>query len=106
MHGRHAEDAEHLATNELLDRAAVTLEHGGHVLEEARGHEPQRLGVESVGDDVAQKDGDGLARLNRGVHGERSAASAAVRGITFVRLAARCASRLMCRCGPDGDHVE
>ena len=81
-YGRDAEDGHHLVADELLDRAPVPLDRGCGQVEEARHHIPERLGVDPPGelgerDDVAEEHGDRLARLERGVGRERSAACVA-----------------------------
>ena len=44
QHGR-AEDGHHRVADELLDRPAVPLERGPHLVEVARHHAPHQLGV-------------------------------------------------------------
>jgi len=62
-HG-HAEDRHHGVPDELLDRAAMTLDHGPHRLEVARHHSAPALGVEPFSKSrgaghVAEDHGDG-----------------------------------------------
>ena len=66
MRGRHAEHAHHRIADEFLDRSAVTLDHGARVVEPARDHAAERLGVESLAElrrpgDVGEEDGDRAA---------------------------------------------
>jgi len=74
-HQRYAEHGHHLVADELLDRAAVALNHTGTELEEVGHDAPQRLGVESLGesggrDDVAEQHRHRLARLQGRVDGK------------------------------------
>ena len=46
VHGRQAEDGHDRVADELLDHAAVPLEHRLHVVEVAREHLAQRLRVD------------------------------------------------------------
>ena len=67
-HDRETEDRHDRVADELLDDAAVTLQHATHLLEVAR-HEPvERLGVERLPErrrsgQVCKDDSDGLADL-------------------------------------------
>ena len=94
---RHAEDAHHRVADELLDDAAVPLEHRLHLLEVARHDAPQRLGVELLSElrrarDVREHDRHDLARLalGRGGVAERGSARWAE---ASVRIALRPACR-------------
>ena len=49
VHCGHAEDGHDLVADELLDRAAVRLDRGLHLLEVPRHHLPQRLRVDPLG---------------------------------------------------------
>ena len=69
MHHRDAEDGHDLVSDELLDGAAVRLDHGRGPLEEAEHEMAKRLGVEPARelgecDEVAEEDRDRLASLD------------------------------------------
>src|SRR4029079_6600835 len=74
-HQRYAEHGHHLVADELLDRAAVALDHTDAELEEVGHDAPQRLGVESLGesggrDNVTEQHRHRLARLQGRVDGK------------------------------------
>ena len=65
VHERHAEDGHHRVADELLDGAAVPLQHDARLVEVAQHHAPGRLRVDRLAegrraDDVAEEDRDGL----------------------------------------------
>jgi hypothetical protein len=69
------EDSHHRVADELLDRAAVSLDDRLHALEIASKERSYRLGVERLperrrANHVAEEDGDGLSLL--GGRGSRS----------------------------------
>ena len=91
----HAEERHHRVAHELLDGAAVTLDHGAHGVEVLRHDRTQGFGIESLGTGrgprhVAEQGGDDLAhvalRLVR--RRERQAARVAEAGALGVLLAA------------------
>jgi hypothetical protein len=70
VHRRHAEDGHHRVADELLDRAAVTVDYRLRRLEVARHHPPQALGVDPLAErgragDVAEEHGHDLPHLAR-----------------------------------------
>lgn len=81
MGEREAEDGHHGVPDELLDRAAVSLQHPAHSLVPARHHAAERFRIELLAerrrlDQVAEEDGDNLA------HGARRRMLADERGGT------------------------
>ena len=83
---RHAEHRQHGVTDELLDRAAVALDHGPHGVEVAGQHDPERLGVEPFAErcrahDVAEQDRHGAASLSRRLVADPRAAARAEREV-------------------------
>ena len=92
MRRRDAEDGHHRVADELLDGAAVRLERGAHLLEVARHDAPDRLGVDPLSapggvDDVAEEDGDGLARRARRARRLREGGAARVTESSALRVA-------------------
>ena len=70
MRHRRAEDRHHRVPDELLDRPAVALEDGAHLLVVAGHDAAQRLGIQAFAErgragDVGEQDRDGLADLSR-----------------------------------------
>ena len=68
---RDPEDRHHRVTDELLDRAAVALDHGGHLVEVPAHHAAERLGVEPLAErrgprHVGEDDRDDLPDVGRG----------------------------------------
>ena len=81
VHDGHPEDGHHRVADELLDGAAVPLEHVLHDVEVSPHHATQELCVEPLSErgrvgDVGEEDGDDLARL-RGDTGARKVRAAA-----------------------------
>ena len=96
MELRDAEHGHHRVADELLDRAAVALDHGLHLLEVAGHHAPEALGVEALGQagetgDVGEDDRDRLADrpVGRLVGQEGAAAGAEPRADGLLRPAGR-----------------
>ena len=80
VHGGHAEDADHGVADELLDGAAVGLDHlaGGGVIPPQDGVDV--LGVGGLahgreGDEVAEEGGDGLALVGASARGDENRAA-------------------------------
>ena len=103
VRGRHTEDAHHRIADELLDRAAVTLEAPSRHLKVACHHATERLGVEPLTEHcrsghVREKHSDDLARLahhcRRGNSGAAPVAEACRVGVllTAARAGAHCRS--------------
>ncbi len=86
VNDRNAKDRHHLVADELLDGAAVLINHRGGTIEEAGHDEPKRLGVEllgqlRVGNEITEKDGYQLSPL-RGTAEE----STHVANVTATRM--------------------
>src|SRR5205823_4557932 len=82
VHRGNAEDGHHGVADELLDRAAVALDDFFRDLEVAGHHPPQALGIDLLPErgragDIAEENGDGLARFPRRLGRQRSAARVA-----------------------------
>jgi hypothetical protein len=88
---REAEDGHHGVADELLDRAAVSLQHRAHRLVPACHHAAERFRVEPLAerrrlDQVAEEDGDDLAhrawrRVSRGERGGTTRTEVGVVGV-------------------------
>ena len=83
---RDAEDGHHRVSDELLDHAAVPLEHGLHRIEVAPHHASKQLGVESLAErrrarDVGEQNGYDLPflRMIRASRERRAAGMAVAR---------------------------
>ena len=81
VHDRHAEDGHDRVADELLDGAAVPLEHALHGVEVPPHHAAQELGVEPLAErgrlgDVCEEDGDDLPRLGRDASAREARAAA------------------------------
>src|SRR5512133_458926 len=96
VHGRDAEDSHHRVPDELLDRAAVSLDDRLRRLKVACHHPPQALRVDPLAErcrarDVAEEDRDCLARLANGrrLGNRRATGVAESRLLPVLRTAAR-----------------
>ncbi len=108
-HRRHAEHGHHRVADELLDGAAVPLEHGLHRLEVPPHHAAQQLRVEPLAErrrpgHVGEEDGDDLARLRLGRSEARpaSGAEARVGGVLAPAVGAGHAREPSSAGGPSG----
>src|SRR5439155_2851139 len=89
VHRWNAEDSHHCVADELLNRAAVTLDDVLRDFEVARHHATQALGVDLLPErgrtgDVGEEDGDGLPRLPRRLEDERSATRVAEASLVAI----------------------